>query len=244
MNPPQRPLRLLLIEIHPGQTGDLRLTLIEAGHAVEFCTVAAAIEQTLMQRNRWDLVIASGDPACAEVLAICTERRSSHNGPPLLVLDGYGNRPPTDRASMAEAARVEALEAGADDVLLQPFGEAECLARCRALVRRHQVNRPALTVLSHGAIEMVVEEHQVRRHGEPVSLSPREFRLLQFLLEHPGRIWHREELLCQVWGELEALDFDPKTVDVHIRWLRLKLEADPSHPTLITTVRGRGYRLD
>ena len=105
------------------------------------------------------------------------------------------------------------------------------------------MNRPATTVLSHGPIEMVVEEHLVRRNGEPVALSPREFRLLHFLLEHQGRIWHREELLSRVWGELEALDFDPKTVDVHIHWLRLKLEADPAHPTLITTVRGRGYCL-
>jgi two-component system, OmpR family, phosphate regulon response regulator PhoB len=244
MNPPQRPLRLLLIEVHPGQTGDLRLSLIEAGYAVEVCTVATAIEHTLMQRNSWDLLIVSGNPACADVLAICAEHRSTPNGPPLLVLDGSSIDQLTPGASSGETARVEALEAGADDVLLKPFGQAECLARCRALVRRHKVNRPALNVLSHGAIEMVVEEHQVRRHGKPVSLSPREFRLLQFLLEHPGRIWHREELLRQVWGELEALDFDPKTVDVHIRWLRLKLEDDPSHPSLITTVRGRGYRLD
>jgi two-component system phosphate regulon response regulator PhoB len=98
-------------------------------------------------------------------------------------------------------------------------------------------------VLSHGPIEMVVEEHLVRRDGQPVTLSPREFRLLQFLMEHQGRVWHREELLSRVWGELEALDFDPKTVDVHIHWLRLKLEADPAHPCLITTVRGRGYCL-
>jgi two-component system, OmpR family, phosphate regulon response regulator PhoB len=242
MSQPQRSLRLLLVEIHPGQTDDLRLALIEGGFGVESCPVAEARQQRLMQRNCWDLVIARGDPACEEMLAICTQRRSHTHGGPLLVLGPAGERQATG-SSGGEASRVLALEAGADDVMLQPFGLAECLARCRALVRRHQVSRSGITVLSHGPLEMMVEEHQVRRDGELVSLSPREFRLLRFLLEHPGRIWHREELLSRVWGELEALDFDPKTVDVHIHWLRLKLEANPAHPTLITTVRGRGYRL-
>jgi two-component system phosphate regulon response regulator PhoB len=243
MSQPQRTLRLLLIEIQPGQCEALQAALREGGFVVEAHPAAAAMQQQMMQRSTWDLVIASGDPAAAEILALCAQRRGQSKGGPLLVLGSSSHQDQLAGSSSGEAARVLALEAGADDVLLQPCGLAECLARCRALVRRHQVNRPATTVLSHGPIEMVVEEHLVRRNGEPVSLSPREFRLLQFLLEHQGRIWHREELLSRVWGELEALDFDPKTVDVHIHWLRLKLEADPAHPTLITTVRGRGYCL-
>jgi two-component system phosphate regulon response regulator PhoB len=243
MTPPQRTLRLLLIEIQPGQCEALGNVLNEGGFGVEAYSAVEAMQQRLMQRSSWDLVIASGDPGSADILALCGERRSQSKGGPLLVLGDSSHHDQLAGSSSGEAARVQALEAGADDVLLQPFGLAECLARCRALVRRHQVSRPATTVLSHGPIEMVVEEHLVRRNGEPVTLSPREFRLLQFLLEHQGRIWHREELLSRVWGELEALDFDPKTVDVHIHWLRLKLEADPAHPTLITTVRGRGYCL-
>ena len=80
------------------------------------------------------------------------------------------------------------------------------------------------------------------RDGAEVSLSPREFRLLHFFLKHPHRIWSRDELLARVWGESEAVELDPKTVDVHIRWLRLKLEENPAQPSLITTVRGQGYR--
>jgi len=76
-----------------------------------------------------------------------------------------------------------------------------------------------------------------------VDLTPREFRLLEFFLRHPGQILDRDTLLEQVWGECSSFELDPKTVDVHIRWLRIKLEADPASPTLITTVRGRGYRL-
>jgi len=243
MSQPQRTLRLLLIEIQPGQCEALRKVLREGGFVVEAYPAVEAMQQRLMQRSSWDLVIASGDPASAEILALCCERRSQREGSPFLVLGDSSHHDQVVGSSSGEAARVQALEAGADDVLLQPFGLAECLARCRALVRRHQVSRPATTVLRHGPIEMVVEEHLVRRDGQLVTLSPREFRLLQFLLEHQGRIWHREELLSRVWGELEALDFDPKTVDVHIHWLRLKLEADPAHPILITTVRGRGYCL-
>jgi two-component system, OmpR family, phosphate regulon response regulator PhoB len=243
MNSSQRSLRLLLIEIQPGQCESLQSALREGGFVVETHQAREAMQQQLMQQTSWDLVIASGDPADSLILAICDERRRQSKGGPLLVLGDSRHHTQVAGSSSGEAARVQALEAGADDVLLQPFGQAECLARCRALVRRHQVGRPPTTVLSHGALEMVVEEHLVRHKGEVVSLSPREFRLLHFLLEHQGRIWHREELLSRVWGELEALDFDPKTVDVHIHWLRLKLEDDPAHPTLITTVRGRGYCL-
>jgi two-component system phosphate regulon response regulator PhoB len=243
MTQSQRSLRLLLIEIQPEPNNDLRRALSAGDFVVEAHQVEEVKQQRLMQRSSWDLMIASGDPGSAQILALCAERRSQRESGPLLVLGDSSHHDRLAGSSSGETARVQALEAGADDVLLQPFGWAECLARCRALVRRYQLSRPPTTVLNHGPIEMVVEEHQVRRDGDLVSLSPREFRLLQFLLQHPGRIWHREELLSRVWGELEALDFDPKTVDVHIHWLRLKLEADPAHPTLITTVRGRGYRL-
>jgi len=87
------------------------------------------------------------------------------------------------------------------------------------------------------------EEHRVCRDGVPVALTPREFRLLEHLLRHPGQVFDRVSLLEQVWGEFSALELDPKTVDVHIRWLRAKLEPEPAAPRLIVTVRGRGYQL-
>jgi two-component system phosphate regulon response regulator PhoB len=238
MTQPQRPQRLLLVNadgIQPPSPAQapLELTLVEAGFVVVACAGFTDAQQRLQQAMGWDLVVVTGDPSDPDLLAFCglSGRRGQPN--PVLVLG----------SAAGESARVRALEAGADDVLLQPFGLAECLARCRALIRRHQLASVAANVLSCGPIEMVVEEHLVRRSGMPVTLSPREFRLLQFLLEHQGRIWHREELLRRVWGEWEALDLDPKTVDVHIHWLRLKLEDNPTRPSLITTVRGRGYRL-
>ena len=236
MNPQQRPLRLLLVTADPPGRPTLRKTFQQEGFFVVTCEGPESLQQHLAQNDDWDLVVVCGDPCAAGVLAACGFQTDRVRAVPLLVIG-------STMAATGEAARVLALEAGADDVMLEPFGLAECLARCRALARRRQLGGEARTVLRCGPIEMVVVEHRVMRDGRVVALSPREFRLLRFLLEHQGQIWHREDLLSRVWGELESLDLDPKTVDVHIHWLRLKLEADPARPELITTVRGKGYRL-
>lgn len=239
MTPAQRPPRLLLVNGDELGIDSLERALTGAGFVVITCTGFSAGQQLLQHDHTWELIVINGDPADPHLHAFCGVPERQRSAIPVLVL----GRAPADGSIPSETARVLALEAGADDVLLHPFGLPECLARCRALIRRHQLLSGAPATLRCGPIEMVVEEHLVRRGGMTVTLSPREFRLLQFLLEHQGRIWHREELLRRVWGEWEALDLDPKTVDVHIHWLRLKLEENPSRPSLITTVRGRGYRL-
>lgn len=239
MTPAQRPPRLLLVNGDELGIDSLERALTGAGFVVITCTGFSAGQQLLQHDHTWELIVINGDPADPHLHAFCGVPERQRSAIPVLVL----GRAPANGSIPSETARVLALEAGADDVLLHPFGLPECLARCRALIRRHQLLSGAPATLRCGPIEMVVEEHLVRRGGTTVTLSPREFRLLQFLLEHQGRIWHREELLRRVWGEWEALDLDPKTVDVHIHWLRLKLEENPSRPSLITTVRGRGYRL-
>jgi two-component system phosphate regulon response regulator PhoB len=245
MTPAQQPLRLLLVNGNGIGLDSLERALTGAGFVVITCTGFTAGQQQLQHDHTWDLIVINGDPADPHLQAFCGLPERRRSAIPLLVLGPApgGPRPLAEGTINSEAARVLALEAGADDVLLQPFGLGECLARCRALIRRHQLVSGTPAILRCGPIEMLVEEHLVRRVGLTVTLSPREFRLLQFLLEHQGRIWHREELLRRVWGEWEALDLDPKTVDVHIHWLRLKLEENPTRPTLITTVRGKGYRL-
>lgn len=236
MNPQQRPLRLLLVTADPPGRPTLQQAFQKEGFFVVTCEGTGNLQQHLSRDDDWDLLVVCGDPCAADVLATCACQGDRPRAVPLLVIG-------STTAATGETARVQALEAGADDVMLEPFGLAECLARCRALARRRQLGGEARTVLRCGPIEMVVEEHRVMRDGNVVALSPREFRLLRFLLAHQGRIWHREDLLSRVWGELEALDLDPKTVDVHIHWLRLKLETDPARPALITTVRGKGYRI-
>ncbi len=243
MTQPQRPLRLLLVTTDPERTTRLRSALRDGGFLVAACDGRDSLQQHLAVAGGVDLVVVSGDPGSRWVLDICRFQSGQAAGVPLLVIGSPARRQGPSEAIRAEEARVQALEAGADDVLLEPYGLPECLARCRALARRRQLSCQPSTVLSCGPVEMLVEEHEVTCNSNPVLLSPREFRLLQFLLQNQGRVWHREELLSRVWGEWEALDLDPKTVDVHIHWLRLKLEADPARPTLITTERGRGYRL-
>ncbi|AHB89613.1 inorganic phosphate-responsive two component signal transduction system response regulator of phosphate metabolism SphR [Thermosynechococcus sp. NK55a] len=144
-------------------------------------------------------------------------------------------------AKGSEIDRVVGLEIGADDYLAKPFGMREMLARCRALLRRTQIQpSTALTVLRFRDLCLYPQECRVTLRGKEINLSPKEYKLLELFMRHPRRVWPREQLLDQVWGP----DFigDSKTVDVHIRWLREKIETDPSHPQYILTVRGFGYR--
>jgi two-component system phosphate regulon response regulator PhoB len=164
-------------------------------------------------------------------LDICRLLRHQGNQLPILILSAKGS----------ETDRVLGLEVGADDYLTKPFSMRELVARCRALLRRQRlVGVPQLAMLQFKEITLYPQECRVVVRGQEVNLSPKEFRLLELFMNHPRRVWSREHLLDQVWG----VDFvgDSKTVDVHIRWLREKLELDPSHPEYIITVRGFGYR--
>ncbi|MEO0406547.1 MAG: response regulator transcription factor [Cyanobacteria bacterium P01_A01_bin.135] len=165
-------------------------------------------------------------------LDICRLLRHEGNQVPILILSAKGS----------ETDRVVGLEVGADDYLAKPFGMRELIARCRALLRRssHLQTTAKQDSLSFQDIVLYPQECRVTVADKEVSLSPKEFRLLDLFMNYPRRVWSREQLIDRVWGP----DFmgDSKTVDVHIRWLREKLEVDPSHPKYIVTVRGFGYR--
>lgn len=146
-------------------------------------------------------------------------------------------------AKSTETDRVVGLEVGADDYLTKPFGMRELIARCRALMRRQRgMGQPeADPVLRFQEITLNPKECRVFLKGEELSLSPKEFRILELFMSQPRRVWSRDQIIDKVWGH----DFmgDNKTVDVHIRWIREKLEEDPSKPQYLKTVRGFGYRL-
>ena len=164
-------------------------------------------------------------------LDLCRELRGAGDRTPILVVS----------ARDSETDRVVGLEVGADDYLIKPFGMRELVARCRALMRRSQPTAEAApSVLEHANLRLYPDECRVTRDGLEVNLSPKEYRLLELFMQHPRRVWSRDKLLEQVWG----MDYfgDSKTVDVHIRWLREKLEASPSAPVHLITVRGFGYR--
>lgn len=167
-------------------------------------------------------------------LEVCRILRRERNETPIIMLTAKGE----------EIDRVIGLEVGADDYLVKPFSLRELMARIRALLRRSKstdvdVSQPETH--KYEDLEMNLTEHKVMVRGKHVELSPKEFKILAMLLSSPNKVFSREELLEQVWG----LDFygDTKTVDVHIRWLREKIELDPSNPRYVQTVRGFGYRL-
>jgi phosphate regulon transcriptional regulator PhoB len=166
-------------------------------------------------------------------LEVCRLLRREQNDIPVIMLTAKGE----------EIDRVIGLEVGADDYLVKPFSLRELVARIKALLRRSKVVEPESKskVFQHGDLMINLSEHRVTVSERNVELSPKEFKILAMLIGAPGRVFSREELLEQVWG----LDFygDTKTVDVHIRWLREKIEEDPSSPKFIQTVRGFGYRL-
>ena len=142
-----------------------------------------------------------------------------------------------------EGDRVAGLDTGADDYLAKPFGMRELLARVRALLRRSASGSQPPVVkdgaLVSGDLALDRERREATRAGKPLRMKPKEFELLLFFAQHPGRVFTREQILDEVWG----LDFygGPRTVDVHVRWLRQKIEADPANPDRIKTVRGSGY---
>ena len=142
-----------------------------------------------------------------------------------------------------EMERVMGLELGADDYIVKPFSFRELLARVRAALRRRQLDRgagPAHDRLVVGDLVLDRTAREVLRGGHPVDMTQREFDLLRTLMEHSGEALWRQDLLDEVWG----VDWigDVRTLDVHIRWLREKVEDDPSAPRYIQTVRGYGYR--
>jgi DNA-binding response OmpR family regulator len=151
-----------------------------------------------------------------------------------------------------EIDRVVGLEVGADDYLTKPFSMRELMARVKAMLRRVRLIRQELNTppsapvpkqsLVFANLTIDLGRHEVRLNEKPVAMKPKEFELLLFLAQHRSQVLSREFILERVWG----WDFigDSRTVDVHIRWLREKIEADPSNPTRIITVRSAGYRFE
>lgn len=163
--------------------------------------------------------------------AVCRELRRQ-SGVPILMLTALGD----------EIDRVLGLELGADDYLTKPFSTRELLARIRALLRRVELDHTASapSTLERSGIIINFDTRQVSKAGRPLNLRYKEFELLALLMSKAGQVVSRAEIFDAVWGT-EWLG-DTRTLDVHIRWLREKIEENPSQPRLIQTVRGVGYR--
>jgi two-component system response regulator RegX3 len=147
-------------------------------------------------------------------------------------------------AKDSEVDKVVGLELGADDYVTKPYSKAELVARIKAVLRRGSVesSEKVETVISAGPVEIDIESHKVKVLGEYVSFPLKEFELLEFLVRNSGRVLTRVQLIDRIWGS----DYfgDTKTLDVHIKRLRAKIEKDPANPVFILTIRGLGYKFE
>ena len=209
----------------------MRYNLEEEGFRV---SAAADGEAALaaVAEDKPDLIVLDLMLPLISGLEICRQlrRRPETRGLPIIMLTARGE----------ESDRIRGLDSGADDYVTKPFSPSELVARVRAVLRRA---RPALAQdsLGYGELVMDLAKRRVTREGRAIHLSPTEFRLLQYFMEHPGRVFSREQLLDAVWG-LDA-EVEPRTVDAHIRRLRKALN-DGGKADLIRTERAAGYALD
>ena len=196
----------------------------EAADGEEALTLAAERKPDLVVLD-WMVPLVSGIEVCRRL-----RRQPDTRSIPIVMLTARGE----------EGDKLRGLDSGADDYITKPFSPSELVARIRAVLRR---TRPSLgeEVLRYRDLSMDTSSHRVRRNGRDVHLGPTEFRLLRYFLEHPGRVFSREQLLDVVWGR--DVYVEARTVDVHIRRLRKALNA-PEDSDLIRTVRSAGYALD
>ena len=222
---------ILVVEDEPALATLLRYNLEKEGFSV---AEAHDGEEALLQLSErtpdavlldWMLPQVSGLEICRRI-----RRTPQWRGLPVIMLTAKGE----------EADRVRGLEGGADDYVVKPFGVTELMARLKAVLRRAKPAAGAET-LRYADLAMDLASHRVVRNSTPVHLGPTEFRLLRVLLERPGRVFSREQLLDAVWGR--ESEIEPRTVDVHIRRLRKALN-EGGRRDLIRTVRAAGYAVD
>lgn len=226
-----RPNHVLIIEDEPGLADSVRYALESDGFEV---TVAASGFAGLdeARRSAPDLVVLDLMLPEMSGLDVCRQIRMSSDVPIIMLT-----------AKDSEADKVSGLELGADDYMTKPFSMRELIARVRAHLRRAAksgILAESNEVLRGGPIELDIDAHIARRDGDKVELRPKEFELLESLMRRKNRLAARHTLIDEVWGP--SYFGDTKTLDVHIKRLREKLEADSSKPKHIVTVRGLGYK--
>ena len=229
--------RVLVVEDDRTLLEVLQYNLAKEGYEVLTAADGASGLETARSR-RPDLVILDIMLPVLDGYEVCRALRRETTVPILMLT-----------ARTEEMDKVVGLEVGADDYVTKPFGMRELMARVRAMLRRSEMMKVAApaadapaTCLKAGDLEIDTARHRVCLGGAPVDLSRMEFALLEFLVRNRGQVFNRGQLLEKVWG----YDFagDTRTVDVHVSWLRHKIEDDPAHPKRLLTVRGVGYKLE
>ena len=224
--------RILIVEDEASFSEALEFLLGKEGFSV---VTAATGTEALRKFEQGEIDLVLLDLMLPEISGteVCRQIRAKSRVPIIMLT-----------AKDSEVDKVVGLEIGADDYVTKPYSSRELVARIRAVLRRNAgegiENEPG--VMSVNGIRMDIDRHQVSVNGIPVSLPLKEFELLEFLMRNAGRVLTRMQLIDRVWGS----DYvgDTKTLDVHIKRLRAKIETDPANPTLIQTVRGLGYKME
>ena len=222
--------KILVVDDEPTLVATLKYNLERENYQVYDASdgdVALEIARTV----RPDLVVLDLMLPGMSGLEVCRVLRKE-TGVPILMLT----------AKDTELDKVLGLELGADDYVTKPFGMQELMARVRALLRRAAGPEQNSDSIVTGDILVDIGRREAFRNNTPLHLKPKEFELLLFFARHPGRAFTREQLLSDIWDYEFA--GDSRTVDVHIRWLRQKIEVDAGSPTRLITVRGTGYRFE
>ncbi len=220
--------RVLVVEDEMSISEPLAAHLAREGFAPEVAgTIAAARE--MFGRDEHDVVLLDVMLPDGDGRDFCREMRA-HSDVPIVMLTARGE----------EIDRVVGLELGADDYVVKPFSAGELVARIRAIQRRGRAPAARRAPMTVGAITLDPSSRSVTKDGEPVELAAKEFDLLAMLMSRAGEVVGREEIMDEVW---DPHWFGPtKTLDVHISWLRKKIEEEPSSPRYISTIRGVGFR--
>ena len=222
--------RILVVEDTEAILDAVTDALAAEGFEVEGATDGAKALQRA-QSEPFDLVILDLMLPTLSGTEICRRLRAESPVPIIMLT-----------ARDAEADRVLGLEIGADDYITKPFSEVELLSRVRAILRRRELDRHReSTVRRLGGLTLDIVEHEVVVDGEPVALSPSEYRLLALLAEEPGRVFTRREIMQHLWQSTYV--GDERACDAHVSTLRKKIERDPSHPERIVTIPAFGYKL-
>jgi two-component system alkaline phosphatase synthesis response regulator PhoP len=222
--------RILLVEDESGLRRTLTDLLKSDGYLVE-SSADGLQAQELAMREVFDLIVLDVMLPSRSGFEVCRHLRKNKVQTPILML--------TARSELNN--KVQGFKSGADDYLTKPFESAELQVRVQALLRRTPADgRKKIKSAEFGSIQVDFAKSRMTRNGKDVSISERECRLIQHLIEARGDVVSRDELLQEVWGYNAASM--TRTVDVHIAWLRQKVEDDPSDPRFILTVHGQGYR--
>jgi len=225
--------KILIVEDDQNLLATLKYNLLKESYDVITAIDGAQAIETA-RRERPELIVLDVMLPKLSGFEVCRILRKEMTVPILMLT-----------AKTEEVDKIVGLEIGADDYMTKPFSMRELLARVRAMLRRAKMAEPEpsdeKTLLKINDLEIDPARHRASLRETVLNLTPKEFDLLVFLAKNKGFVFNREQLLEKVWGYDYA--GDTRTVDVHIRWLRQKIETDPAHPRNLLTVRGAGYKL-